>query len=208
MDERARSRVDEALGDAVARVALRTLDALAAERVRTVQDHELDAGVRGRLQGEDHRAHVRVEAHAAILQVEDEGVEPLQVLRCRLRLLAVEADDGDAGDGVDGVADLLPRRRLALRAVFGREELLHVDAGHAQDVDGATPVGGDGRRVRDQPDLLALERPALLGLDLLQADLDRAARTRPSASAWRWPCRPRPRAAPRVPGCLRRSSRT
>ena len=78
-----------------------------------------------------HGGFVRVEAHADILNVEDQRVDALQHGGGGPAGGAVEAEDLDSGLGIDGVLDA-GAVFLAEEAVLGREEGGDLDAGAAR----------------------------------------------------------------------------
>src|SRR5207249_10073106 len=62
----------------------RSLDPLAAERVRPIEHKELDARLRARLHGKTHGADERVGAYARVLQVIHQRIEAFQHRGARL----------------------------------------------------------------------------------------------------------------------------
>ncbi len=183
VDERPGREVEEAGGHRVAWIAERPFDTLTPERVRPVEDDELDPRVAGGVEAVQQRAHVRVEAHAAVLQVVDERVEALEVFRGRLRLLAIEAHQGEAGLRVLAALDLLARGRAALQPVLGAEDAHDLHAVLLEHVDGMVSFRRDRGGMGDEADLLALQGRALLRVEHFQADADAARGTRGRARA-------------------------
>ena len=178
-----RDRVDGREGEPV-RVRGRPLDDLAADRVRAVEDDDGDLRLRALLHHVRHRGEVGVEADAGVLQVDDDGVEPLEVLRRGAPLLPVEGDDGEPGRRVDGVGDLLVEGRGD--AVLRGEEADELHAGglrllREEDRRGRPAVARHAGGVRQEGDALSLQRGEAGGLEDVdaRADVERKGGRRP-----------------------------
>ena len=82
MDERARRQVDSRLvGTDALPLRAGPGDPLAAERVRAIEHDQLDPRLGRRLEAEQHRARVGVEADAGVLQIDHQRVEAGEILR-------------------------------------------------------------------------------------------------------------------------------
>ena len=122
-----------------------------ADGIGAVQDHEPHARLGARLHRQRHRPNEGVDAHAHVLEVEEEGVEAVEHGGRRFADLAVKRVDRQARDGI-GVVVRLDHvvLLLAARAVLGAEEGTKIEAGCADRVGGEDEVGGDRRGVDDE----------------------------------------------------------
>lgn len=139
----------------------RALDEAAADRVRAVEDDEVDAGRRARARHQHGGPEKGVGARADVEKIDDDRVEAGQPRGIGLAALAVEGIDGDAEAGM---AEALPLDHVGLRlappAVLGAEERGQLDGKAGEDIGGVAEVGRDGGLVREQPDPPAPERAA------------------------------------------------
>ena len=92
------------------RIGDRPLHVYSVDRIRTVQYDHVDAGLRGLLHRVPQRADVGVEPATDVLDVENERIQPLKLLRFRPHGLAVEAVDRQSGLLVRRVLDPLVHR--------------------------------------------------------------------------------------------------
>ena len=135
------------------------LDLRAADRVRAVADDDLEALLARRLQAVRHRVDVGVDAHADVLEVDDEHVEVAQHLGRRLARLAVQRVDRHAADLVMGV----PRLDHVVLHVGPEPVLGPEDSGEPcarvrqQPVGDVAQAGVHRGRVADDPDPAAVE---------------------------------------------------
>ncbi len=138
----------------------RPLHPHAADGVGAVEHHEANAGLRARLHRERHRPHERVDAHADVLQVEEDRVEPREHLRRGLAHLAVQRVDGESRARVHVVARLdHVVLLLAAGTVLRAEERAQAKAGAEQGIHGQREVGGDGGGMQDEAGRGAAQRP-------------------------------------------------
>ncbi len=146
-----------------------SLDDLAAERVRPVEDDDGNPPLRALPHDERDRPDERVVAAADVRQVADDGVEPLEVL-----VLGGEVVERLAVEGNDGKARGLPRRdrlhvlRGAREAVLRTEEDAHVEAGAEQRLRCGNEAERDGCRVAKEAEALAREKRKRTGGFLLE----------------------------------------
>ncbi len=161
------------------RVGNVALDAVAAERIGTIEHDHADARPRALPHGKRQRPHEGVVAGPDILEVDDEGVEPGQCLRRRRAPLAVQAPDLEARDLIAGARD----RRVILggapEPVLGREEPREPHAAEVSEELGRVgQVARDRRLVGEQ----AQAPPAQPRQVAVQQDLE--ARLNAHATAW------------------------
>ena len=109
-------------GTSLHRRALRPGDALAAERIRPIEDDELDPGLGRRFQAEQQSARVGVETDAGVLQIEHQRVEAGEIPGRRLPPVAIEADDRQTARRIDAIRDRFAGGSLAGETVLGGEE--------------------------------------------------------------------------------------
>ena len=146
-DEGVEARLDEG-----------AFDLPAAERVRAVEDHHLDAELGAGAHHQAEGADEGVGAGADVLDVVDDDVEAAEHLRGRLAGRAVDGVDRQAGRLVAAALDLAAGVDVAADAVLRREQGDEVDfGGLEEDVDGALQVAVHPRGVREQADALALQ---------------------------------------------------
>ena len=120
---------------------------------------------RGGPHGEAHGRKVGVVPAPYVLDVEDQGIEPAQVLIARREggeILAVEGILGDTGARVPRVRDLLEILHVAADAVL-RAEQGSEDLPLVQDVGQVAQVLGDAGRVEDRACPQPLQRVEQLG---------------------------------------------
>src|SRR5216684_1071473 len=77
-----------------------TFDDVAADGVGAIENVEGDVVLGGFFHAVGHRGGVGVEAHASVLNVEDERVDSAEHLVRGAKIFAVEAEDGETGGGI------------------------------------------------------------------------------------------------------------
>ena len=101
------------------------LDREAADGIRPIEHQEAPLVFRGGPHGEAHGRKVGVVPAPYVLDVEDQGIEPAQVLIARREggeILAVEGVLGDAGARIPRVRDFLEILHVAADAVLRAEQ--------------------------------------------------------------------------------------
>ena len=93
-----------------------------------------------RFEGQDQGADVGVEAHAGALEIEDQGIETLEVLRRRFSALSIEADDRQPAVRIHAARDVFTRRRPAPQTVLRGQQAHHIELRVAQHIDGVASV--------------------------------------------------------------------
>ena len=160
-------------------VERRAVDLEAAEGIGAVEDDDLFAVFEAGLDGELHRAGERVAARADVLQVDDEGIDVLQLGGGGLEAFAfvgdaaVERIDHDAGARIDLVGIFFLGGEIAVDAVFAGVEGDEFHAGRAaEDLDGADAVAVDAGGVGEEADAFALHGGETLGFEDVDPEHD------------------------------------
>ena len=154
-------------------VKRRAVHLQATERIGPVEHDDLHAILEARVHrvAQDHIE--RVGTHADVLQVDDERIEPLQLLRGGLAVLAVERIDRQPGAGVEAVVEIHPGGDRAVDAVLGREEGDQLGLRRAeQDVERALAPAVHAGGVGEQADFLAGHGGKIVRLEHIDAQHD------------------------------------
>ena len=129
----------------------RAFYAVSRNRIDTVEDDEFQAGVCSGFHGQSHCGNVGVEAAADVLDVENKGVQVLQLFGGGLAVFSVQAKDGEFCFGVDVVGHWMVE--CSSEAVFGTEKGCQFDAGRlVKKVNGGLAVFVAAGVVGDQAD--------------------------------------------------------
>ena len=146
------------------------LDALAPERIRTVEHDHADPRARALLHGERQRPDERVVPGSDVLEIDDEPVEPGQHLRRRRALFAVEAPHREPRDRIVRGGDRGVILGGAPEPVLGREEPHERGAGEIlQKLCGMLEAVGDRGLVGEEAEAAPAEKRRLPAHEDLQA---------------------------------------
>ena len=141
------------------------------QRIRPVQDHDLDTRLEAGLHGIPHAANVGIAAHPDVLQVDHQAIQAGQHLGGGLAEFSIEGVDGQAGAPVDFVVHRDGRLLVPVDPMLGPEEGDQFDrTGPKEYVDGAAAGAVLARRVGEQPDPLALENAETGVLDVVDPE--------------------------------------
>src|SRR5262249_48324571 len=125
-------------------------------------DDEAQRRLGARLHGEEHRPDVGVIPRADILDIENQSVEPFEILGARLEASGRAPVEGNAGESrrsVNGVSDRLHVDRPSIDSVLGAKEASELSATNARESSpGGDPSCSDARGIGDQPETLAADR--------------------------------------------------
>jgi len=137
--------------------------------LRAIQDDELDARVRRRVQTEQHRAGVGVKADARILQVDDDASSPARSVGAGFVLFPYSSR-WQARAAVGWLRRRPPRRPRGVQAMFRLKKPHDVDSGVAQHLDRAAAVPVHGGAWTTRPTRLPARGAAVLVANAVDAE--------------------------------------